>query len=90
MRGLVLAASKLLPTTALFVLLVFFSENKGLATGTCGALLTIAAACSARAGGDGGSSDGGQSSNGSGGGGSGGGVQKGDGEDEQAELLERR
>ncbi|CAM9091697.1 unnamed protein product [Hapterophycus canaliculatus] len=84
-RGLVLAASKLVLTTVLFVLLVLLSENKSLVTGMCGALLTTAAGCSARVAGDGGSSDGGQFSNGGGGAG-----QKEDGEDEQAELLERR
>ncbi|CAM9104480.1 unnamed protein product [Scytosiphon promiscuus] len=82
-RGLVLTVSKLILTTVLFVLLVFLSENKPLATGMCGALLTTAAVCSARVASDGGSSDSGQSSNGGGG-------QKDDGEDEQAELLEKR
>ena len=43
-----LAASKLFITTVLFVLLVFLSENRFVATGMCGVLLAAAAACSAR------------------------------------------
>lgn len=46
-RGLVLAVSKLVITTVLFVLLVFLSENRSIATGMCGVLLATAAACSA-------------------------------------------
>lgn len=46
-RGLILAASKLVVTTALFVLLVYLSESRELATGMCGTLLATAAVCSA-------------------------------------------
>ncbi len=80
-----LAASKLAITTALFVLLVFLSENRSVATGMCGALLATAAGCSARVASGGGSADGQPS----GGGGSGGGGGR-QGDDEEAELVERR
>lgn len=73
-----LAASKLFITTVLFVLLVFLSENRTVATGMCGALLATAAACSARSAS--GSSDG-QASTGGGGGPQG---------DEETELVEKR
>lgn len=76
-----LAASKLFTTTVLFVLLVFLSENRSVATGMCGALLATAAACSARSSRGGGSADG-QASNGGSGGPQGG--------DEEAELVEKR
>lgn len=79
-RGLVLAASKLFITTVLFVLLVFLSEIRFVATGMCGALLGAAAACSARSVSGGGSADGQASTGGSGG-------QQGD---EEAELVEKR
>jgi len=82
----VLAASKLAITTALFVLLVFLSENRSVATGMCGALLATAAACSARVASEGGSADGQPGSNGGGGGGNGGRQ----GDDEEAELVEKR
>lgn len=75
-----LAAGKLAITTVLFVLLVFLSENRFVATGMCGALLATAAACSARL------ASGGDSANGQANGGSGG--QQGG--DEEAELVEKR
>lgn len=80
-RGLVLAASKLFITTVLFVLLVFLSENRSVATGMCGALLATAAVCSARSASGGDAADG-QASTGSSGGPQGG--------DEEAELVEKR
>lgn len=83
-RGLVLAMTKLVITTVLFVLLVFLSENRSVATGMCSALLATAAACSARAVGDGAKSADEQSSSGCGSGG-----QQGD-DEEGAELVERR
>ncbi|CAN0407548.1 unnamed protein product [Ascophyllum nodosum] len=48
-RGLVLGTSKLIITTALFVLLLYFSEVRSLATGVCGVLLTAAAVLTLRA-----------------------------------------
>lgn len=48
-RGLVLSSSKLVITTALFVMLVFVSENRSLATGMCGVFLTVAAVCTLQA-----------------------------------------
>ncbi|CBN76799.1 conserved unknown protein [Ectocarpus siliculosus] len=97
-RGLVLAGSKLVTTTALFVLLVFLSENRSIATGMCGALLTAAAVCSARSArehGDGGGDDGafaddGQALSGGKGGGQKRKQQQGDHEEEGAELIGRR
>eukprot|EP00752_Nemacystus_decipiens_P001495 g1469.t1 len=77
-RGLVLAASKLLVTTVLFVLLVFLSESRSVATGMCGALLATAAASSACSASGGGSADGQAST---------GGGQQGD---EETELVEKR
>lgn len=77
-----LAVSKLAITTALFVLLVFLSENRSVATGMCGVLLATATACSARVASGGGSTDGQPS-----GGGGNGGRQGGD---EEAELVEKR
>lgn len=78
---MVLAASKLFITTALFVLLVFLSENRSVATGMCGALLATAAVCSRALAGGSGSADA-QASNGSSVGPQGG--------DEEAELVEKR
>lgn len=97
-RGLVLAGSKLVTTTALFVLLVFLSEDRSIATGLCGALLTAAAVCSARSArehGDGGGDNGafaddGQALSGGKGVGQQQQQQQGDHEEEGAELIERR
>lgn len=83
-RGLVLALSKLIITTVLFVLLVFLSENRRVATGMCGTLLAIASTCSARVVGGGGRSANDQPPSGGGSGG-----QQSDVE-EEAELVERR
>lgn len=79
-----LALTKLVITTVLFVLLVFLSENRSVATGMCGALLATAAACSARTVGGGARPADEQSSSGGGSGG------QQDDDEEGAELVERR
>lgn len=48
-RGLVLAVSKLVITTGLFVVLVFVSESRGISASLCSLMAAIAAFCSARA-----------------------------------------
>lgn len=75
-----LAASKLFITTVLFVLLVFLSESRSVATEMCGALLATAAACSARSASGGGTADGQASTGGS----------SEPQSDEETELVEKR
>ena len=87
MRGLILTVSKLVITTTLFVFLMFLSESRSVATGMCGALLSMAAVCSAQAASGGGGAAAAEDQFGGDRGGDGGGGRGREEEDEEADTA---